>query len=72
MGPFLTTLATVLLFCGIGIAQADEQTDKLTNANATVGIGMICNTPEQAERAISACSGPDKGRSPLCKPSMLR
>ena len=53
MGSFLTTLATVLLLCGIGIAQADEQTDKLTNVDATIGIGMICNTSEQAERYIS-------------------
>ncbi len=49
-------VAAALLVCGF--AHADEPTNNqdaniLDNASAAIGIGLICNTPEQAERYIS-------------------
>lgn len=49
-------VAAALLVCGF--AHADEppnnpDANNLDNASAAIGIGLICNTPEQAERYIS-------------------
>jgi hypothetical protein len=50
MHPFWTGVATLLVF--FGLAHADERNNS-ANANAAVGIGMVCNSPEQIERYIS-------------------
>ena len=47
----VTAVATMLLVCGI--ARADERTTNPVNADAKLGIGMICDTPVQAERYIA-------------------
>jgi hypothetical protein len=49
------SLAAAAVFLVCGFAQADEPTNNpdTNNSGAAIGIGIICNTPEQAERYIS-------------------
>jgi hypothetical protein len=49
------SLAATAVFLVCGFAQADEPTNNpdAYNLGASIGIGIICNTPEQAERYIS-------------------
>lgn len=52
------SLAVAAAFLVCGLAQAGELANKSDidnpdNASAAIGIGIICNTPQQAERYIS-------------------
>jgi hypothetical protein len=60
MRSTLAAAACVLLACGI--ARADQVTDDVASGNAVVGVGLICNTREQAELYISLIgAGQDGG-----------
>jgi hypothetical protein len=47
------SLATATVFLLCSFAQADELSANPGNAGTAIGIGIICNTPEQAKRYIS-------------------
>jgi hypothetical protein len=47
MGIFWVGAAAAVLVCGV--ARADEQPQ---NGDAAIGVGIICNTPQQAEQFV--------------------
>jgi hypothetical protein len=59
MRIFWAAAAAAILVCGA--ASAEEQGQPPANGDAAVGIGIICNTPEQAELFVSLRS---KGAEP--------
>ncbi len=48
---FIGAGAAALLLCGV--AQAQTPSPPTMNGDTVVGIGMICNTPDQAKRFIA-------------------
>ncbi len=58
------TAAAALLVCGIARAEAPARDD----GSAAVGVGIICNTPEQAKRFIALQL---KGRKPRAAMRMV-
>ena len=50
MRIFLTAAAAAALVCGL--AQADEHTQPPANGDAAVGIGIVCNTSQQAQQFV--------------------
>src|SRR5262245_35389635 len=46
----LTAAAAAVLVCGI--ARAGEHTQPPANGDAAVGVGIICNTPQQAQQFV--------------------
>jgi hypothetical protein len=50
MRIFLTAAAAAALVCSL--AQADEHTQPPANGDAAVGIGIICNTSQQAQQFV--------------------
>lgn len=59
------TLAAAAAVFLCGAAQADQLTGKSKSGETTVGVGVICNTSEQAARYIGLVGG---GREP--KPAL--
>ena len=51
----ISAAAAAIFFCGA--AQADERTGKPASGATAVGIGIICNTSEQAARYIGLIGG---------------
>ena len=50
MRIFLTVAAAAALVCGV--ARAGEHTQPPAKGDAPVGIGIICNTPQQAKQFV--------------------
>ncbi|MGA9081496.1 MAG: hypothetical protein WB390_03485 [Pseudolabrys sp.] len=59
MRVFWVAAAAAVLVCGA--APADESSRQPANGDAAIGVGIICNTPEQAEQFVSLRS---KGAAP--------
>lgn len=54
-------VAAAAFVLGCGVARADESSRPPANGDAAIGVGIICNTPEQAEQFVSLRS---KGAAP--------
>jgi hypothetical protein len=50
MRIFLTAATAAALVCGV--ARANEHTQPPANGDAAVGVGIICNTPQQAQQFV--------------------
>ena len=59
MRVFWVAAAAAALVCAA--ARADESSRPPANGDAAIGVGIICNTPEQAEQFVSLRS---KGAAP--------
>jgi hypothetical protein len=53
MRRILTVAATAAVLLGAGTALADDAAGNLPGTSASVGVGMICDTQEQAARFIA-------------------